>query len=441
MDAFYELRIVDGPLAVACWVLAIAGAVLLVALAAAPRLRKCGRALIILGGAIVVTVVATGVVHWLLVDIFNVFPEDLPIEVLVASGVGVFGVVLAVTAVVRLGLARRAWGRRVGAVASAAAMSLLAAQLVNAYFGLNLTFGDLAGVSLSRIHPLEGQLERSSAPSVPLADWSSQGGLPPNGELRSVQIPTPVSGFTTRPAYVYLPPAYFAPTRPQLPVLLLIPGQPGNPSDWLSGGRLRLKLDRFAAEHGGVAPIAVVVDPNGSPSANTMCMDTKIAHAETYLVQDVVPWIKSHLSAATDPRLWAAGGFSFGATCSVQLLAKHPEIVTSALGFAAEQEPALAKDRTKTIDLAFDGDTAAFEEQTPSRQFAERRHDGLMLFLAAGSRDRDFQRQADVVAGQARDSGVDVHRALADGEGHSWEMIAKTWQAGMALLAVRWGLA
>ncbi|WP_136609719.1 alpha/beta hydrolase [Sinomonas albida] len=438
---FYELRIVDGPLAVACWTLAVAGAVLLVALAASPSLRSWGRPLVILGGAIAVTVAVTGVVHWLLVDVMNVFPEDLPVDVLVASGIGVFGVVLAVTAVVRLGLARRVWHRRAGAVASAAAMSLLAAQLVNAYFGLNLTFGDLAGVSLSRIRPLEGQLERAAAPAVSLASWSPQAGLPPNGELRSVQIPAPTSGFKARQAYVYLPPAYFAPTRPELPVLLLIPGQPGNPSDWLSGGRLRHKLDRFAAAHGGVAPVAVVIDPNGSPSANTMCMDAKAGRAETYLVRDVVPWIRSHLSVTVDPRFWAAGGFSYGGTCSVQLLAKHPEIVSSALGFAAEQEPALAKDRTKTIDLAFDGDTAAFEEQIPARQFAERRHDGLLLFLAAGSRDQDFQRQATIVAGQARESGVDVHTALADGEGHSWEMIAKTWDAGMALLAARWGLA
>ncbi|NUP73829.1 MAG: esterase, partial [Sinomonas sp.] len=356
MDALYELRIVDGPVAVACWALGIGGAAALIMLAAFPGLRAWGRGFLLLVGAVVASAALTGVIHWLLIDVLNVFPEDLPIEVLVQSGIGVLGLVLAVTAIIRLGLARRAWGRRVGAVASAAAMSLLAAQLINTYFGLNLTLGDLAGVSIARIRPLESALEKPAAPSVPLAAWTRPEGLPANGELRTVQIPAPASGFKARAAYVYLPPAYFASTRPQLPVLLLIPGQPGNPSDWLSGGRLRLKLDHFAAEHGGVAPIAVVIDPNGSPQANTMCMDTKNGRAESYVVNDVVPWIRTHLSAAADPRFWAVGGFSFGGTCSVQLIAKHPEIFTGALGFAAELEPAMATDRAKTIDLAFDGD-------------------------------------------------------------------------------------
>ncbi|MEA5456108.1 alpha/beta hydrolase-fold protein [Sinomonas sp. JGH33] len=441
MDALYDVRIVDGPVAVVCWVLALAGLGTLAVLAARPRKDPWHRAAIICLGAVVAAAAVTGVVHWLLVDIGNVFPEDLPAEVLVASGFGVLGVVLAVAALIRIGLARRAWRLRVFAVLSAAAMALLSGQLINAYFGLNLTVADLAGVSLSHIRPLDASLERPARPTAALAAWNRSDVLPAHGELRTAKIPATSSGFSARPAYVYLPPAYFAPTRPELPVLLLVPGQPGNPSDWIVGGRLRHKLDRFAADHGGVAPVAVVVDPNGSPSANTMCMDTKLGRSESYLVQDVVPWVKEHLSVAADASMWAAGGFSFGGTCSVQLLAKHPELVGSALGFAAEQEPALAKDRAKTIDLAFDGDAAAFESEVPETFFASRRHDGLLLFLAAGSRDQDFTRQAKVIAGQAQASGVEVHEFSADGEGHSWEMIAKAWPSGLDLLARRWGIA
>ncbi|MDQ4502063.1 alpha/beta hydrolase-fold protein [Sinomonas sp. ASV322] len=440
MDALYDVRIVDGPAAVVCWALALAGLGSLVILAARPRNDPWHRILMICAGAVAAAAAITAVAHWLLVDIANVFPEDLPAEVLTASGFGVLGAVLAVAALVRIGFARRAWGRRVVAILSAAAMALLSGQLINAYFGLNLTLADLAGVSLSHIRPFDPSLDRSAHPTAALGAWSRAGGLPPSGELRTVQIPAPSSGFAARPTYVYLPPAYFAPTRPELPVLLLVPGQPGNPSDWIVGGRLRHKLDRFAADHGGVAPVAVVVDPNGSPSANTMCMDTKLGRAESYLVNDVIPWVKKHVSVAEDPSLWAAGGFSFGGTCAVQLLAKHPELVTSALGFAAEQEPALAKDRTKTIDLAFDGDAAAFASEVPAHFFASSRHEGL-LFLAAGSRDQDFTRQARVIAAQAQASGVEVHEFSADGEGHSWEMIAKAWPSGLDLLARRWGIA
>lgn len=438
MDWFYDLRLVDGPIAVACWTLGVAGTVFLVGLVLLRRPIARGAFLLVAGVALAVTVTLT--VHWLLVDILNVFPEDLPGDVLFSSAFGVFGVVFAVVGIVRLGLTKRAWGRRAVAVVSALTVALLSAQQINAYFRLNLTVADLAGVAVNRIQALVPTLERAGTPSVPLASWKAPDGLLDNGELRKAHLPNTASGFSARDAYIYLPPAYFATTRPELPVLLLMAGQPGNPSDWLGGGQLRITLDRFAAKHGGVAPVAVVVDPLGAPGNNTLCMDTKLGKAETYLTQDVVPWIKAHLTVAMDPREWSAGGFSFGGTCAVQLLAKHPDIFGSALGFGAEKEPALAKDRRKTIDGAFGGDAAAFEEQIPAHFFALGGHEGQFLFLAAGTRDTDFMAQADILAGQARGGGVEVHEEFVPGEAHSWEMIAKAIPVGLDLLASRWSL-
>ncbi|GAB3283983.1 alpha/beta hydrolase-fold protein [Sinomonas notoginsengisoli] len=438
MDWLYELRVVDGPVAVACWVLGIAGLAFLAALVLVPRPRARGAILAVASAAFAVA--ATLVLHWLIVDVLSIFPEDLPPEVLFWSGVGILGVVLGLVGIIRLGAARRAWGRRAAAVVSVVAAVLLSAQQVNAYFGLNLTIADLAGVSVNRIQPMSQALERAGAASVPLADWRAPADLPDNGELRKVHLPNAASGFSARDAYVYMPPAYFAVPRPELPVLVLMAGQPGNPSDWLSGGRLRATMDRLAAKHGGVAPVAVVVDPIGTPSNNTLCMDTKLGKVETYLTQDVVPWIKEHLTVAKDPTHWAAGGFSFGGTCAVQLLAQHPELFSSALGFGAEKEPALAKERRKTIDTAFDGDEAAFEAQVPAHFFAEGGHEGQFLFLAAGRRDPDFMAQADVIAKQARGGGAEVHEEFVPGEAHSWEMIAKAIPVGLDMLATRWRL-
>ena len=75
----------------------------------------------------------------------------------------------------------------------------------------------------------------------------------------------------------------------------------GGPADWLTGGALRSRLDRFAAAHGGVAPVTVVVDPNGSASANTLCMDSRIAQADTFLARDVPAWINQTLDVDPDP--------------------------------------------------------------------------------------------------------------------------------------------
>ena len=50
--------------------------------------------------------------------------------------------------------------------------------------------------------------------------------------------PRPQSGFAARPAMVYLPPAYLTSPRAELPVLVLMAGQPGEPRDWFDGGLL-----------------------------------------------------------------------------------------------------------------------------------------------------------------------------------------------------------
>ena len=167
--------------------------------------------------------------------------------------------------------------------------------------------------------PLEDGLKRAPGPSaaVSLSGWKPPADLPEGGVLRRAGIPGTSSGFESREAYVYLPPAYQASPRPALPVLVLFAGQPGAPADWLTGGALRSRMDRYAAAHQGVAPVVVVVDPNGSAAGNTLCMDSTIARADTFLAEDVPAWINRTLDVDPDPKQWAAGGFSFGATCAL----------------------------------------------------------------------------------------------------------------------------
>ncbi|GAB4099726.1 alpha/beta hydrolase [Sinomonas halotolerans] len=438
MDALLDLRVVDGPVAVAIVAFGALSFLWLIARLLIPRPR--GRGVLLLACAALAAPALTAAAHWFLVDAVGVFPTDLPREVLFSNGLALAGILLAVAVAVRGGRAALRPRRWAALLAALLGVLALTAQQVNAYYGLNHTVGDLAGSSLARIEPFESSLERGAAPSVPLAQWRPAGALPGTGELRRVQIPNSVSGFAAREAYVYLPPAYAAPVRPELPVLVLMAGQPGSPADWLTGGQLRGRLDRFARDHGGVAPVVVVVDPIGSPSANTLCMDTRLGRAEAYLTRDVVPWIAQRLTVASGPRAWAAGGFSFGGTCSVQLLAKHPELFGAALAFAPEKEPALAKERAKTIDGAFDGDAAAFDAQVPAHFFAQGGHEGQFLFLAVGSGDEEFLAQAGTVARQAREGGADVHLEEVPGEGHSWEMVGEALPVGLERLAARWRL-
>ena len=442
------IRIDDGPVLWAACAAGILGALYLLRPLGwnrAQLLRAAAAALaaVVLGGALILGI------HWFLVYAVSVFPDVLPPEVLAWSVPAVAALLLALYRSWTVWRTRprparpwrvRPWPATAAAAAAFAGVLVLSALQINAYFGLNRTVGDLTGASVAGIPGLENAQKRQPGEPQPvdLSRWTPSGALPATGLIRTATIPGTVSGFRSRDAYVYLPPAYRASPRPALPVLVLFSGQPGRPADWLAGGALRSRMDRFAAAHGGVAPVVVVVDPNGTPAGNTLCMDTRIARADTFLARDVPAWIRATLDVDPDPRKWAAGGFSFGATCAVQMVTRHPDIFSAALAFSSEQEPAIAKERRKTIEAAFGADAAAFERQTPLRLMQERRFDGNAIYFAAGERDPQFTKYMGVLSGTARSAGFAVKEEVMPGVGHSWLVAARGLSAGLDFLAPRW---
>jgi enterochelin esterase-like enzyme len=432
VDWIADIRLTDGPLYWTAWVLGVAAAAFL---AWRPHPTGRRRWFASVAAALAAAAGLVLLVHWILIYLTSVFPGELPFVVLAWVFAGVAALLL-----VLLRVRSGSWRRRALDVGAFLAVVLLSAVQVNAYFGLNRTVADLTGTALTRIPSLEAELMlQPGSPAQPLAGWTPAGPLPGDGVLRTVSIPGTASGLQTRTSYVYLPPAYFAPNRPSLPVLVLVPGQPGGPADWLTGGSLLPRMESFADRHGGVAPVVVVVDPNGSQSANNLCMDSGIAKADTYLSVDVPGWIVSTLDVDTDPRQWAAGGFSFGATCAVQLVTRHPERYTGFLAFASEREPALAKERQKTIDAAFGGDTAAFDAQVPLTLMAERQYSGNVAYFAAGATDPEFVANLQTLATAAREAGFTVESDVVQQTGHSWDMLTPGMDNGLDLLATHWG--
>lgn len=430
MDFLSDISLVDGPFlwfSIACG--AAGGAYLLW------RRRRSWP--IFIAAALAVSMGVVALIHWILVDVMATFSENLPFETVAWSVPAVAAILLCAVR-----FPRTTWKTRFASIASMLGVILLAVVQVNVYFGLNNTVADLLGTAVARIQPLEASLQRApdGKPGLAPSAWKAPDSMPRGGILRKAAIPGTKSGFTARDAYIYLPPAYQTTARPSLPVLVLFSGQPGGPADWLTGGQLRAQLDKFAESHGGIAPVTIVVDPNGSGSANTMCMDSRIAQADTYLSQDVPDWISSTLDVASDRKQWAVGGFSFGGTCAVQMGTNHPELFTSVLGFSAEREPALAKDRNKTIADSFDGDVEAFESRTPLVLMQQRNFAGGGMYLTAGVTDTEFTDNMHVLADAARKAGFATEEHSIQHAGHSWDAVVRGMPGALEFLSSRWGL-
>ncbi|MFJ5955067.1 alpha/beta hydrolase [Paenarthrobacter sp. NPDC092416] len=430
MDSLFDVSLVDGPFlwfSIAC---GVAGAVYLL------WRRQRSWPLVIAAG-VLVSIGLVALAHWLLVDVMAIFSENLPFETLAWS-------VPAVAAVILCGarMRRTTWKGRSASAVAMLGVVLLSVVQVNLYFGLNNTVADLLGTAVARIQPLEDGLKRlpDTKPGPGPAAWKAPDGMPGTGVLRKAEIPGSISGFTAREAYIYFPPAYLTKARPSLPVLILFSGQPGGPADWLTGGQLRSQLDRFAESHGGLAPVTIVVDPNGTGSANTMCMDSRIAQAGTYLSQDVPAWIKATLDVSTDPGQWGVGGFSFGGTCALQMGTNHPDLFRSIVSFSGEREPALAKDRNKTIEDSFDGDVAAFESGTPLVLMQERKFPDSGVYLAAGATDTEFTQYMRELAEASRGAGFATEEHVIEHAGHSWDAVVRGMPGALKFLSARWGL-
>ncbi|HEY8294025.1 MAG TPA: alpha/beta hydrolase-fold protein [Micrococcaceae bacterium] len=455
-----HLSLVSGAVPELAWLLGVAGGVYLLA-------RWGRRWLLTVLLAAVGAVALAALIHWLLIDVLSVFPEDLPAEVVFWWSVVLAGVGLAVACYLRFAAARPS-GRRRRILAPLAALGvvLLASVQINLYFGLNPTLGDLLGTSVVGIPQLGAQYKRPAAPMAVLpltsspgpaaaaassaaassttppstAQWQRPADLPANGVLRHAAISGTVSGFSSRNAYIYLPPAYLVRNRPQLPVLVLFSGQPGAPGDWLTGGQLAPTMDRYAAAHNGLAPVVVVVDPNGTQSANTLCMDSNIARADTYLSVDVPRWIVATLDVEASTQRWAAGGFSFGATCALELGARHPDIFPNVIAFSAEREPALAKDRSRTIQAAFGGDVAWFDSRTPLDILAREGFSHSSVYFSAGADDPDFVGDMAQLSTAARGAGFRVRTAAVPDVGHSWAVPVHTMGDALDFLGPQLGL-
>jgi S-formylglutathione hydrolase FrmB len=297
---------------------------------------------------------------------------------------------------------------------------------VNAHVGNYRTLGQALGYV-------------SREPSLTDMDNS---GRPESGVVVSMDIPARYSHFPARPAQVYVPPAWFAHPRPKLPVVVLLHGTPGGPEDWLDGGRATVTADAWAHDHGGVAPILVMPDINGTADGDTECVDSARGRAETYLSTDVPAFIRSRLVTRDVGHDWAVAGMSEGGSCAAMLALRHPAVYSTFgdYGGLAGPRTGTTNDPAGTVDTLFAGSRDAFDQHEPARLLAGGHFPGLGGWFESGSDDGDPLAAAKQLEPLSTAAGIDTHLVVVPRAGHSPDVWQTAFADSLPWLAGRFGM-
>ncbi len=419
--------------------------------------RARARWALIAGVSALVGAVIGLVLSWLLSDQLNLF--DVSLTPTSRSWVAGAFAVVAIAAAGALGRSRRTTtaaprraavrGRR--ALAAFVAVTALAAGTlgVNADFGQYTTIGSLSNASIAPPVPPQVLADQANgAPGTVTSTHRAQAlwkaavatGMPSHGLVGSVTIPATVSQFRARGAYVYLPPAALVAHPVALPVLIMLSGQPGSPSNVFSSGQLASIFDAFAAAHGGLAPIVVAPDQLGAPELNPMCVDGTLGASASYLTVDVPNWIRSHLTVQASPAAWAIGGFSQGGTCSIQLGAAHPDLFSSIIDVSGQLAPKNGGLK-QTIAIGFGGDAAAYRAALPEALLARHApYSNTVAVFGVGQLDSRYGPVAAVMTAAAQNAGMSATEAISPGTGHDWHTVQWVLSHALQPIYARLGL-
>lgn len=257
----------------------------------------------------------------------------------------------AIAAAVRL-MPRMAGGRvshvlaRLGLVLGCQIFVVVAVlDLMNASFDFYGSWGDLVGTAATTMTPGDpsaagtgGAVAAVSRTAPVTADATAPQYRLPAGQGRIE--PVVIRGARTlisAPAFVYLPPQYFAPayrTR-RFPVTLAFTGYPGNAQNLITHLRLPQTAAREIAAGRMPPTIIVMLRPTVAPPRDTECTDVPHGpQAETFFAEDVPAALTSAYRTADRAAGWSALGDSTGGYCAVKLAMRHSDRYSAAVSLA-----------------------------------------------------------------------------------------------------------
>jgi enterochelin esterase-like enzyme len=362
------------------------------------------------------------------IHVFNLVPSDFPDSFYLWAWLLWFSVVIIV-----LGWTRAHWLLRTFSVVALVFCVIAAFTAINQTYDYYPTLARLLGKNAANFTDLPALQKIRD-------EYRRTRRLPTHGETITVTIPPTVSKFQAQQAYVYLPPIWFKNPEPQLPVIELIAGVPGEPSDWTRAGYADTTSTAFAQQHNGIAPILVIPDDNGDNTQDTECSNSIFGKAETYLLTDVPAYMQTEFNAAVGKHALAVAGLSAGGTCATMLALRNPTTFSIFASYSGYASPTYENDDAQqTIAQLYGGSMADYEAHNPVALLTGGRFAGTAGYFTAGQQDPQPLAAARQLAHLAKRTGMQVCLSTPDGD-HSFVFWAAAFKTSLPWLSWRLGL-
>lgn len=367
---------------------------------------------------------------FLIDDLINPWGAPLDWRIYLFVGIGVAALALLIPRF----LGSKRWFTKLLAPIALILVAVAVAGQINQVFGRYPTLGSIWGDNGVKIEtqttppPDQGDVLNAQTPTVKLADWTPPADMPAKGKVVRVAIPGTVSGVVSGDNYVYIPPAYQVAKPANVPVLVLIHGNPGGSIDWLQSGQLAQVMDAYAAANKGIAPLVVMPDvtANYAPLI-PLCMDSKVSKGGSFLAVDVPNFVRSTYKLGLgSAQQFAIGGFSFGGTCAFQMGALFPAQYPTFIDISGERGPFMAGGDAAIVKTYFGGDTAAFAQVNPLDVLKTAKLSTSKALVVVGGNDSAYRPQGEEVFQALKASGAQVALQVLPG-GHSWSV----WKPGL----------
>lgn len=222
----------------------------------------------------------------------------------------------------------------------------------------------------------------------PSARIVTTGLVPPRqGSARVVRVPR-TGGIRDNQVLVWLPPEYNDPAYSdyRFPVVMFMPGSPGQPADIFAQYEFSYYATREVARHRVPPFIGVFPTMTTNAPRDTECTDVhRGPQVLTWLGVHVPHYLTQHLRVAHPGTNWTAMGYSTGGFCAVKLQFTYPNTFGSSVNFGGYYTPL----QDNTTGKLFGPNTDAYNRNDPMWLYQKYGLRSGRLLMVAGRQDRE----------------------------------------------------